>query len=73
MCPSLLIPSCSLCQTLGIYVDRRVKATDSVLVRSTMFSYSTCTYNVTNLVSEEAVEVNLTIATAEEDITSKVV
>jgi hypothetical protein len=73
MCPSLLIPSCSLCQTLGIYVDRRVKATDSVLVRSTMFSYSTCTYNVTNPVSEEAIEVNLTIATAEEDITSKVV
>lgn len=73
MCPSLLIPSCSLCQTLGIYVDRRVKATDSVLVCSTMFSYSTCNYNVTNPVSEEAVEVNLTIATAEEDITSKVV
>lgn len=77
MCPSLLIPSCSLCQTLGIYVDRRVKATDSVLVRnnfqSTMFSYGTCTYNVTNHVSEEAIEVNLTIATAKEDITSKVV
>lgn len=56
-------------------MDRRVKATDSVLVRnnfqSTMFSYGTCTYNVTNHVSEEAIEVNLTIATAKEDITSK--